>query len=160
MLIHLQGNLLHQNLDLILHQANCITVMGGGIAKEIRATYPEVYEADRNFSMPRGDSRLGNYSYAKVTNKMTGMPMVIANVYGQNGIQWDGIEPLTHYGALEEGLRKAIKELTEKYDLKSVGVPYLMGCGLAHGDWTRVESILYNISEDLEIDIYMYEYRP
>ena len=48
MVSHLTGDLLvaqeELNLDVICHQVNCQGVMGSGIAKQIRDTYPIVFE--------------------------------------------------------------------------------------------------------------------
>ena len=47
MIAHMDGDLLEVqkllNLDVICHQVNCQGVMGSGIAKQMRDTYPEVY---------------------------------------------------------------------------------------------------------------------
>ena len=48
MVTHVNGDLLkiqnELNLGIICHQVNCQGVMGSGIAKQIRDTYPIVYE--------------------------------------------------------------------------------------------------------------------
>ena len=48
MVSHINGDLLkvqkELNLDVICHQVNCQGVMGSGIAKQIRDTYPIVYD--------------------------------------------------------------------------------------------------------------------
>ena len=50
MIRYIDGDLLkladEGHFDLIAHGANCFCVMGSGIAPQIKAKYPEAYEAD------------------------------------------------------------------------------------------------------------------
>ena len=50
MLKHAKGNLIDMaeagEFDVIVHGCNCQNTMGSGIAKEMRARYPGVYQAD------------------------------------------------------------------------------------------------------------------
>ena len=42
-------------------------------------------------------------------------------------------------------------------NLKTIGVPYKYGCGIAIGDWNKVEQIFKNIFEnekDIELQIW------
>ena len=39
-----KGDVLRSRAMYICHQVNCMGVMGAGIAKQIKAMYPEVYE--------------------------------------------------------------------------------------------------------------------
>ena len=49
-LIRKKGNLLDMaergEFDIIVHGANCICVMGSGIAREIKARFPQAAQAD------------------------------------------------------------------------------------------------------------------
>lgn len=162
-LIYTKGNVLDKGYDVVLHQANCLNVMGGGIAREISRRFPEVYMADKNFGFRPGEERLGRFSYEKVYNEVSDKNMFVVNVYGQNlihgeGPLGDGV--LTYYDKLEEGLRCSIEHLKENFDVTSFGVPYLMGCNLARGDWNKVSKILNDISKDLEVDIHVSEFTP
>ncbi len=46
MIIHKDCNIFDGGAQGIIHQANCQNTMGSGIAREIRARYPEAYEVD------------------------------------------------------------------------------------------------------------------
>ena len=92
MLIHEKGNLIdmaEQGLfDIIVHGCNCFNTMGSGIAKEIRARYPEAYEADTRYDAQIGATwrykKLGNYSSAVVSENM--FQIIIAYTeYSYNG---------------------------------------------------------------------------
>lgn len=162
-LIDVKGNLLDQGYDVVIHSCNCLNIMGGGIAKEVKKRFPEAFEADKNFKLPKGEVRLGHYSYAEVVHDKTGQIFKIVNIYGQhlihgNGPLGDGV--LTEYDKLEKGLRDSISYIKEKYDVKTFGVPRLIGCGLAKGNWKKVTEILISVSNDLNVDIYVSEFTP
>jgi hypothetical protein len=41
-----------------------------------------------------------------------------------------------------------------------IGLPYLIGCGLAGGDWHIVEELILNVSYQYSHDIYLYRFKP
>lgn len=79
-MIKVKGDLLalaeQGQFDIIVQGCNCFNTMGSGLAKQIKAQYPEAYEVDN--STTKGDYRkLGNY-----TNIHTGKFHII-NAYTQ-----------------------------------------------------------------------------
>lgn len=126
----------------IAHQANCYNTMGAGIAKTIKQKYPEVYEADVNFSKPKGKARLGKYSYAKTTNG------IIANFYGQ--LHWrkkpDG-SPNTDVGALQSALQSFVEEVLITDEVVLLGLPMFIGAGLGGGDWGEIEDAILEVDQ-------------
>lgn len=158
------GNVLDGGYGAVLHQANAQIVMGGGIARQIKERFPKAYEADKKFPYGKGKARLGKFSYAVVNHPYNGEDFLIVNVYGQE--DWKGDGPLgdgvrTDYKALEKGIRDSIGYIKENYKgVKSFAVPKLIGCDLAGGDWTRVSAMLYQIAEDLDIELYISEFIP
>lgn len=122
-----QGDLLASDCHIIVHQCNCMGVMGAGIARQIKQHYSKAYYADRNYSIPIGSrDRLGNYSRARHRGK------IIINLYSQyafgSGLQTD-------YNAMREGLTKLFDDLSEQDPGKELklGMPYLIGAGLTGG---------------------------
>ena len=64
MIINKDVNIFDLPTQAIIHQANCQTTMGSGIAKQIREKYPEAFEADCRTT--RGDiTKLGSFSWVK-----------------------------------------------------------------------------------------------
>lgn len=49
MITYRNGDLLKSNCNIICHQVNCQGVMGAGIAKQIRLTYPSVFKAYEDY---------------------------------------------------------------------------------------------------------------
>lgn len=154
-LIFVEGDLLDSDCTMILHQANCFSTMGAGIAKEIARRYPSVYLADVNYKVPKGSlNRLGHWSGAVVKNNTTGLDQLVVNMYGQYGYG-KGLQ--TNYDALSWALTRALWE--NRGSLGKVGVPYNLGCGYAGGDWNIVSNILKDLSDVTGVDIYVYRLR-
>ena len=66
---------------------------------------------------------------------------IIANCFGENVPTGKGKD--TDYDALMHSIAK-VRNYAKNGNLK-VGVPGLMGCGLAGGDWRIVRDILYKL---------------
>jgi O-acetyl-ADP-ribose deacetylase (regulator of RNase III) len=135
----------------IIHQANCHCTMGSGIAKDIRARFPEAYEADCRTK--KGDiKKLGRASIAPIADAVkVQYPnlLYIVNLYGQFKFGVD--ERHTSYDALADGFRRVRKWAIEQ-KIKTLSVPFRLGCNRAGGDWSVVRSILNSVyANDPEI---------
>ena len=142
---YVDGDLLKSDCNVILHQANCQSTMGSGIAKTIRETYPDAYIADKN-DPRRPLERLGGYSCVTVDG------ITIFNLYGQLNYGVD--KPYTDYDALEKALRACLANIT---DNAKIGLPYNMGCGKGGGDWKVVEAILRKVAKEMGQILYVYK---
>ena len=147
----IQGNLLDfpNGINAIFHQANTENIMGAGIAKQIRERYPEAYESDTNFFIPKGEHRLGEYSFASVNDENSPHRLVY-NLYGQR-LGKDSIWGIrTDYFALKDSLNKALYEHTtffDYYDKIICGFPWLLGSNLGGGDFKIVKYIVEQAME-------------
>src|SRR5262245_42412895 len=118
--------------DVIVHGANCQCVMGAGIAKSIRALFPEAYEAD--LATKKGDrAKLGSISVAEVVR--ASVRFYVVNAYTQFDYRGSGTR--VDYDAV----RSAMKLVKKKYHGRRIGYPKL-GAGLGHGDWNRLSKII------------------
>ena len=143
------GDLLESDVPAIIHQCNCFHTMGGGVAFQLSMRYPEVYEADKKTKYA-DKSKMGDFSFAEINSK--NLKMVI-NLYSQYDYGY-GLH--TDYDALEKGLDKAMSFLNER-KIYRVGLPYLIGCGLAGGDEKTVLGILERVQlrwESINIELY------
>ncbi len=113
------------DIDILGHQVNLRGVMGAGIAKQIRAAYPNVYKIYREAVATR-EIGLANVQIVRV-----GPSRWIANIAAQSGVGMGTKQ--TDYGALRMALAD-LAEFIERTTLR-VGLPYGIGCGLAGGDW-------------------------
>lgn len=144
-LVYINGDLLKSDCNIIMHQANCQSVMNAGIAKSICAMYPDVRLTDK--CDPRSpQEKLGDHTAVVEDNR------TIVNLYGQFGYGV-GVQH-TNYGALESALRSFLQTVN---GTPKIGVPYNMGCGLAGGDWKVVESILDKVAKETGHKIHIYK---
>ena len=138
------GDLLIQPVDIIAHQTNCVGVMGAGIARQIKDKLLPIEEYQKyiNACKTYGSNLLG-------TTQLLFLPSgkIIANCFGENIPTGSGLD--TDYNALMHSLAR-VRNYARKYHL-SVGLPGLMGCGLAGGDWNIVRDIIYKLF-DKDID--------
>ena len=153
----IKGNIFEENWNGMVHCANLYHTFGAGVARLLSKIYPEAYNSDR-LTTKRGDvSKLGHYSYADIDDK------TIFNLYGQEGIGNNG-EPLNRnvrYDMIHDGLYRVCKHIDERRDPLKVS-PYIlampmMGCGLAGGEWSIVESIVKSVEkrfDNIEIVVY------
>lgn len=141
----IEGNLLDVRAKTghtyLLHQVNCRGVMGAGVAKAIRERWPVVfarYKKECSFFVDTPSKLLGDFLAVNVEPGLT-----VVNIYGQDGY---GPGRQTNYGAVAEALSGFADEVNPRPG--TVFVPYLMGCGLAGGDWdVYSELIEYSLSD-------------
>jgi len=145
---HRVGDLLASDCLIIAHGCNCFNTMGSGIARAIRAKYPGVYEADCQTIRGRRE-KLGTY-----TNYMSPEDQrVIFNLYTQYRYGTDKVH--LDYTALTAALMN-MKDWLDGQDPHKhfkVGLPRI-GCGLAGGEWKRVEEIIESVFDDRTIYVY------
>ena len=140
---HNFGNVVKQvKSGVILHQVNCQGVMGSGIAKEIRETYPNVFEKYMDLCDDNKDAGLPS---AALLGKVQLVPvsdtLYVANLFGQNFYGRDG-KRYTSYDALDGALEKLSVDLLDR-GLAGANChhPYI-GCGLGGGRWAVVEGLI------------------
>ena len=121
----------------ICHQVNCLRVMGGGLALQVKQTWPQVYTA----YIEKDDWRLGDCQLVEISD---GDTQFVANLAGQarpgHGLQTD-------YDALCNAFRQA-RDFARANNLE-LYIPHMMGCGLAGGDWNIVIHMLEDICPEV-----------
>ena len=118
--------------DVIVHGCNCQCTMGAGIAKAIRAEFPEAYEAD--LATEKGSSeKLGTFSSAKV--RRDGHEITIVNAYTQLHYRGRGVK--VDYDAI----RNVFRSIAREYTGQRIAYPKI-GAGLGGGDWSRISELI------------------
>ena len=152
MIKYIDGDLLETDVDVIVHQTNCLGVMGAGIALQIKKKYPEVFDGYKyHCSTTKSSDLLGECLIIPTDDGR-----YVANVCGEEKYYPKGVRH-TDYEALEHGL-KFLKIWMRTNGIKTCGCPYLMGCGLAGGDWNVVVKILERIFNDDEMELTIVKY--
>lgn len=145
-----KGNLLESDVPAIIHQCNCFHTMGGGIALQLATKYPAVYKADLTTAYGDKD-KMGTFSVAEINGPKL---KVVLNLYAQYDF---GPGKQTEYMSLYIGLVRCMTYLKGR-DIHRVGLPYIIGCGLAGGDEDTVMTILRKVQEEYpEVSIELYK---
>jgi len=157
--IQMIGDLLQSDCTILIHQCNCQRNMGAGIALQIAKKYPEAKQADEQFRYSASE-RLGKCSVAKTKDGK-----MIVNLYAQKypgKVKYGNIEKEQNerYLAFEKGLRSVLTSLPtlekKQFPIK-IGLPYLIGCDLAGGDWDVIYGIIKKLAKTYNQDIFLYK---
>jgi O-acetyl-ADP-ribose deacetylase (regulator of RNase III) len=138
-------------VDVILHVVNCQKTWGAGLAKNLKKEFPEAFESYMkccsSVKVPVDllgsvDFPLGN------TLKPHGVVSLFAQErYGRDRRHLD-------YGALALSLSR-LQGLLRSGD--KVGVPHLMGCGLAGGNWEVVSELIEGLLAKQGVKVTVYK---
>ncbi len=135
------------HFDVIMHGCNCFCTMGAGIARQIKAQFPEAYEAD--CATTSGDrDKLGSVTWAQIMTDQ-GTPCIVVNAYTQ--FDYRGKVPRVDY----EAVRSCALVIRARFPNARLGYPKI-GAGLAGGDWGRIERILNEVFEGMEHTLVLY----
>ena len=127
----------------ILHQVNCMSAMGAGVALALMKKWPQVRSEYIQFSKQAAKPKdlLGQIEYVQVENNLTVINSFTQLGYGNARLS--GVSD-TNEELLIRNIRNAAKKAASENT--TVAVPYLVGCGLAGGNWQNV----YNGIKDLD----------
>lgn len=165
------------HFDVIGHCTNCFNIQGGGIALPMSRTFhtDRFIKEGKEFE---GDiNKLGTIDYEDfllVTNTngmivpiMTRFSnandqnhpiLTVVNMYGQFGL--GGKFGNSPYGIPfdYDAFRMCLRKINHIFKGKHIGLPKLIGCGLAKGDWEIVLDII--ITELKDCDVTLVNFNP
>lgn len=149
------GNLLDfgHGITMIAHCCNRHNIFGAGIALQIKEEYPLAYEADTE-AFKAGKNQLGQFSVASLPNGKK-----IVNIYAQGDFGMDKrqLDYEAFYIAFEE-LHRLLLDAKDKGRVHVLGIPKLIGCFRAGGEWSIIEAMLNHIFLDSPIKLVIVEY--
>ena len=131
--------------EVIAHGCNCFRNMGAGIARQIKYVFPEAYEVDRA-TAHGSKKKLGTLSCASIGD------LDVLNLYTQ--FSYGGGRINVDYKAIEKCFT-TVNQMYKNSDVE-IGIP-LIGCGLAGGDWKKVEQIINSVTPDIDITLVEYD---
>lgn len=120
----------------LIHACNCMHTMGAGLAKAVAERYPEALAADKK-TLLGCSMKLGNFSVAETTGGF-----YVYNLYSQ--LYYGTRIRYTNYDAVCDGLTM-IRNHAESHSLKSLAIPFGLGCGLGGGSWPVVNAIINEV---------------
>lgn len=156
MITELKIDLLKAEVDAIAHCANCFNTMGSGIAKQIKAKFPEAFLADSKTTV--GDrTKFGNFSVGLVSpeNKTSPTIKLVYNLYGQYYYGKDSRK--LNYESIYTSL-VAMKADCESRSTKNIGFPKNMGCMLAGGHFPIVYEMIKHVFIGDAFSVHICEY--
>ena len=164
MSIHVvKGDIFNTHCNIICHQVNCQGVMGHGIAKQVKEKYKGVFNEYKRYCDAHADNREAMLGEALIVDIDYGAAVLdwlvdkerkyIANIFGQLTY---GTGLRTNYKALVLGL-EVVANFAKEHNL-SVAIPYKIGCGLAGGDWNKVNILIEGVFAGTGLEVLMYRY--
>ena len=136
------GDLIKTNCTNIAHGCNAQGVMGSGVARAIRTTWPLAYTKYRKAFELRGNLKLGSVIIVPCKDK------VIFNCITQKNYGGDGRLYLD-YGSL----KTCFVRLNNILHGNELAIP-MIGAGLAGGDWNIIKDIINSETPNLDIHVY------
>ncbi|WP_337997118.1 macro domain-containing protein [Oleispirillum naphthae] len=142
-----RGDLLAADAEALVNAVNCVGVMGGGLAAQFKAAFPENFRAYAA-ACARGEVRLGRMhvfatGYPRNPRLLVNFPTLF---------HWSDGSRLEH---IESGLAALAAEIRGR-SIRSIAVPPL-GCGIGGLSWAdvrpRIEAALGGIP-DLRVLLY------
>ena len=119
----IDGDLFQTHAKYICHQVNCQARMGSGVAKQVRAKYPEVYNAYVGFCNEERNA-FGQTQFVQANDGK-----VVVNMFAQSNYGYDG-KLYTDYTAFQSCLKRI--KLTVPAG-ETIAMPFKIGCGLGGG---------------------------
>ena len=145
------GNICNSDADIIVSAANCIGVMGGGVAKAIKRAFPWCFApyksaCDESLLVPGG-----LFAISIKTVPLIKYPTIIHLATKDH---WKGTSRIEWVKNSLENLQSYIIE----HDIESVAVPRL-GCGLGGLHWDDIEPLVKSTLLNANCRIIIYNYQ-
>lgn len=127
----------------VAHGCNCFHQMGAGIAGQLAEAYPPILAIDKADSFLGDTEKLGTFTQATLDPNGN----ICFNLYTQfnPGRNLD-------YGALVNCMIELNEWAKTKLVLPTVYMPRI-GCGIAGGDWAKVNVLINMFTENLNVII-------
>jgi O-acetyl-ADP-ribose deacetylase (regulator of RNase III) len=146
------GDLLKlRDVDVIIHQVNCLCVKAHGLSKQIAEKSPwgDIYstrqaEGKTNVAIVGDRGVPGSIQIFKSPDPLR--PNIVCFLsqwdFGTFDQKYRNIPPYTDTRENRIGWFVHCLKQLKALNIKSVGLPYQIGCGLAGGDWTTYFEII------------------
>ncbi len=142
-----KGDITTVTEGIVVHGCNAQGRMGSGVAKAVRATWPQAYDVYRRTYVDEG-LETGDIPYVFITPKLMVVNAITQNYYGYGGKRY------LSYRALKSAMFN-INYIAKKLGgFKQLHFP-LIGAGLAGGDWNKIEKIIEDTVTELELNLWV-----
>lgn len=150
--MNIRDNLLladRYGIRVICQQTNCLTVRPYGLSQQIAVNLGiDPYSkrrpiGNRNCAIPEDRETPGTIDFM-MSNKS---PLIVANLYAQYGPGKPGKYTEDSFENRQKWFEICMRKLHNwavENKIDKIGLPYLIGCGLAGGNWEIYSSIIAN----------------
>lgn len=131
---------------IIVHGCNARGVMGSGVAKQLRATHPDIFTDYRNLidTFDKcGHTPLGRVAWSDISVDLIVASAITQDFYGRDGKKY------VSYDALDAAFRQVAS--FAKTDGYTIHIPFLIGAGLGGGNANIILRIIEENTQDLEV---------
>jgi O-acetyl-ADP-ribose deacetylase (regulator of RNase III) len=133
---YVKGDLLSVMSGVIVHGCNAQGVMGSGVAKVLRAKYPDMY-TKYNIDI-FGAMELGEVSWFRVSNELKIASAITQESYGSDGRRY------VSYDAIDTAFQEIF--YAAQWNNVTVALPKI-GAGLGGGSWEVISAIILNAAD-------------
>lgn len=138
---------------IIAHVVNDIGRWGRGFVLSVTKRYPTAEAAYREWNKGERDQHIP-FNLGEVQFVHVAPNIVVANMIAQRGVDTILDMPPIRYDALEICLIR-LRSFAQRYDA-SVHMPRI-GCGLAGGEWSKVEKLVSHTLADVKTLVYDFD---
>ena len=139
--------------QLIVHVCNDLGKWGKGFVLAISRRWKAPEQAYKAWFGAMPPPALGDVQFVAVEPSI-----MVANLIGQHGVATRGSRtPPVRYDAIRVGLAKVATQA--RASGASVHMPRI-GCGLAGGDWTRIEPLIVQTLSTAGVEVTVYDFDP
>jgi O-acetyl-ADP-ribose deacetylase (regulator of RNase III) len=140
---HLSGNLLTAQETYIVHQCNCVTTTGKGLAQHIFNQFPDA-------NVYRNSTQLRKPGNIEIRGKVVAM-------YAQNKPGKVSTQETSQQRHIwfQQCLQK-LGDIMLKEHVTDVAFPYGIGCGLAGGNWSIYSRMIQDFAEEYNLQVSIY----
>jgi len=141
-----------RGVKLIVHVCNDLGGWGKGFVLAISKRWqePEAQYREWHRHRSQNDFGLGAVQFVQVEDYVW-----VANLIGQRGIKTGSKGPPVRYDAIEAGLSRVADQA--QLLSASVHMPRI-GCGLAGGQWNKIEPLIQTTLVDADVRVFVYDY--
>lgn len=135
------GDLTKAYEDIIVHQVNCQGVMGSGVAKCIRDSFPIVYDKYKELCMKtKPFDLLGMVQPVEINERQ-----IVINMFSQLNYGCESQQYTDLYA-----FRSCLESINELGFGKSFAFPYNIGCVRGGADWNAVLPLILKTLKDVK----------
>lgn len=131
---------------IVVHGCNAQGVMGSGVAKQLRAKYPDIMADYIDALHELQKEKINPLGYVAWTD--INVDLVIANAITQEFYGRDG-QKYVSYDALDAAFQKIAS--FAKASEATIHIPFLIGAGLGGGNANIIQRIIEENTQDLEV---------